>query len=202
MSQGPEIRVPCFSFPLKGGKRPRERQLSWWVVGGSPSFPGSAALLLASIVSFRGLINPAAVGRENQEGREGYSFPHRPGELLETAIAASRQKDKTCSLEDSLRHSPSKEDTQVWRGFCPEVLERMAYFLQGDRPNLTPDLSKSHRLAQSAMPHTWVGPQAGRPGHSALLGPQCSHSVLGTMITGLGGVRGSHQVHRKYKLRN
>ena len=118
------------------------------------------------------------MGRENQEGREEVQLPPTdPRELLgKQQFAASRQKAKTCSLEDSYAILLPKR-TQVWRSLCPEVLERMAYFLQGDRPNLTPDLSKSHRLSWGAMPHTWVGPRLSGPGHSALLGatvfPQC-----------------------------
>lgn len=60
-------------------------------------------LLLASIVSFRGLINPACSGKGEPRGQGGgTASPTDPGELLgKQQFAASRQKDKTCSLEDS-----------------------------------------------------------------------------------------------------
>lgn len=97
----PRNKSSLLQFPLKGGKRPRERQLSWWVVGGSPSFPGSnsAAGLNREL---QGPDQPCLQWEEPRGQGGGTASPTDPGELLgKQQFAASRQKDKTCSLEDS-----------------------------------------------------------------------------------------------------
>ena len=97
-------------FPLKGGKRPRERRLSWWVVGGSPSFPGSnsAAGLDREL---QGPDQPCLQweGRTKRAGRR-YSFlPQTPGNSW---------------VNSNLQQADRKPKLALWRIVTPFSFQR------------------------------------------------------------------------------